>query len=63
MKYFKKNYGYIEIVEVETGDMLGHGRLYTKYITLFIKGLLVIDQILNGKDIYDENLFLISRDR
>ena len=63
IKYFKKDFGYNEIVEVETGELLEHGRMYTKYMTLFIKGLLIVDQILQGKDIYSEELFLISRDR
>jgi len=63
IKYFKRDFGYNEIVEAETGEMMEHGRLFTKYITLFIKGLLILDQILKGEDIYSKDLFLISRDR
>jgi len=63
IKYFKNEYGYNEIVNVDTGDSLGNSRMFIKYLTLFIKGLLILDQILKGKDVYSNDLFLISRDR
>lgn len=69
--YMKRDYGYIEVVDIHSGELYlqpefsyhQHGDFYTKYLTLFIKGLLLLHEVLQGNDIYRQDLFLIARDR
>ncbi|MBF0289965.1 MAG: hypothetical protein HQM14_19285 [SAR324 cluster bacterium] len=71
VKYMKRDYGYIEMVHVHNGELYlqpqfsyqEHGDFFTKYLTLFIKGLLLLHEVLQGNDIYRQDLFLLARDR
>lgn len=61
--HMKRPYGYIESVIAKTGESSGQSNLFTKYITLLIKGLLVLDAVLKGRKVYSRDLYLLARDR
>lgn len=63
IKYLKQPYGYIEYFNVTNGSADYHSRMYIKFLTLFIKALILLDAALSGKDIYQDELLLISADR
>ena len=61
--YLKRPFGYLEYFDPETGESTFHTRLYTKFLTLFPKALILLDAVLNKKDIFKGDFFLISGDR
>ena len=63
IKYLKMPYGYIEYFDAGNGQNKYHSRLYLKFITLFIKVLILLDAVLDNKNIFKEDLFLITGDR
>lgn len=63
IKYLKRPYGYVEYFNVVNGNADYHSRMYTKFLTLFIKALILLDSVLSGKNVYQDDLFVISRDR
>ncbi|MCP3924054.1 MAG: hypothetical protein GY714_15860 [Desulfobacterales bacterium] len=63
MKYLSRDLGYIEMVHVNSGEIFVHSKIYTKYMSLFIKGLILMHEALAGSDLYSKELFLIARDR
>ena len=61
--YFRTDFGLVWCIEGDSGQVLRQN-IFTKYLTLFLKLLLLLYQVQEGKDIYqDELLFDMSRDR
>lgn len=63
IKYMKVDFGYTEMVDTKTGELHVHGKNYVKYLTLFIKGLLLLERVINNRNLFQKELYLISRDR
>lgn len=63
IRLMKRDYGYIEMVKTESGEVFIHSRNFVKYLSLFIKGLILLDQAIKGTNLYERKLFLIARDR
>ena len=63
IKHLKRPYGYIEYFNPVNGSAEHHSRMYTKFFTLFIKALILLDAALSGEDIYQEELFILTADR
>ena len=63
IRYLKRPSGYIEYFNVSTGSAEHHSRMYVKFFTLFMKALILLDAVLSGRDIYEDELLIIAADR
>lgn len=63
IRHLKRPFGYIEYFNAINGNADYHSRMYMKFLTLFIKALVLLDSVLSGKDIFQDELFIISADR
>ncbi|MBI5050446.1 MAG: hypothetical protein HZC11_06180 [Nitrospirae bacterium] len=63
IRYLKRPSGYIEYFNVSNGSAEYHSRMYVKFFTLFMKALILLDAVLSGKDVYQDELLIIAADR
>ena len=63
VRHMKRPHGYVEEVDAATGEGSDNKRIFTKYITLLIKGFLLLDAARRGASIFERDLFLLARDR
>lgn len=63
IKYLKCSHGYLDYFNASNGNAEYHSRMYTKFFTLFIKALILLDAALSGEDLYQEELLILSADR
>lgn len=63
LHYYCTPYGLVWSVHSDTGEIVT-ARQHVKFLTLFLKIVMGLSEVLDGNDIYDDyNLYLLSRDR
>jgi hypothetical protein len=58
-----RRYGHIEYFDAYSGADIYHDRVFTKYVSLVIKALLLLDHAIAGDDLYADELVVLSGDR